>query len=78
MGQQGDGEPKENFGIVPPAAQESLPRQFGKYTLLRRLASGGMAEIFLALQRSAGGFEKLIVIKRILPSMKMKLNTQTA
>ncbi|MBK9259238.1 MAG: serine/threonine protein kinase [Polyangiaceae bacterium] len=69
MVQQADGEPKENFGIVPPAATENLPRQFGKYTLLRRLASGGMAEIFLALQRSAGGFEKLIVIKRILPSM---------
>jgi len=69
MVQQADGEPKDNFGIVPPAAQESLPRQFGKYTLLRRLAAGGMAEIFLALQRSAGGFEKLIVIKRILPSM---------
>jgi len=48
---------------------EALPRQFGKYTLLRRLASGGMAEIFLALQRSVAGFEKLVVIKRILPSM---------
>jgi len=69
MVQQADGEPKENFGIAPLAPQETLPRQFGKYTLLRRLASGGMAEIFLALQRSAGGFEKLIVIKRILPSM---------
>ncbi len=69
MAQQGDGEPKSNLGIAPPGPQESLPKQFGKYTLLRRLASGGMAEIFLALQRSAGGFEKLIVIKRILPSM---------
>jgi serine/threonine-protein kinase len=52
---------------VPPA--EPLPKQFGKYTLLRRLAAGGMAEIFLALHRSMAGFEKLIVIKRILPSM---------
>ena len=52
---------------APPA--EPLPRQFGKYTLLRRLAAGGMAEIFLALHRSVAGFEKLIVIKRILPSM---------
>lgn len=48
---------------------ELLPRQFGKYTLLRRLAAGGMAELFLALHRSVAGFEKLIVIKRILPSM---------
>jgi serine/threonine protein kinase len=49
--------------------EENLPRQFGKYTLLRKLAAGGMAEIFLALHRSVAGFEKLIVIKRILPSM---------
>jgi serine/threonine-protein kinase len=48
---------------------EPLPKQFGKYTLLRRLAAGGMAEIFLALHRSVAGFEKLVVIKRILPSM---------
>ncbi len=48
---------------------EALPRQFGKYTLLRKLAAGGMAELFLSLQRSVAGFEKLIVIKRILPSM---------
>src|SRR4051812_19770252 len=48
---------------------EVMPKQFGKYTLLRRLAAGGMAELFLALHRSVAGFEKLIVIKRILPSM---------
>ncbi len=52
-----------------PAAGEQLPRQFGKYTLMRRLAAGGMAELFLALHKSVAGFEKLIVIKRILPSM---------
>src|SRR5215218_871697 len=48
---------------------EALPRQFGKYTLLRPIASGGMAELFLALHRSVAEFEKLVVIKRILPSM---------
>jgi len=50
-------------------ASSGLPRRFGKYTLLRRLATGGMAELFLALQRSVAGFEKLVVIKRILPRM---------
>ena len=46
-----------------------LPCRFGKYTLLRKLATGGMAELFLAIQKSVAGFEKLIVIKRILPAM---------
>ncbi len=50
---------------------DGLPMRFGKYTLLRKLATGGMAELFLAIQRSVAGFEKLIVIKRILPQMNM-------
>jgi eukaryotic-like serine/threonine-protein kinase len=48
---------------------ELLPRQFGKYTLLRALATGGMAAVYLALQRSVAGFEKLVVIKRVLPAL---------
>ena len=54
---------------APKDGEEVLPRKFGKYTLLRRLATGGMAELFLALHRSVAGFEKLVVIKRILPEM---------
>ncbi len=50
-------------------ADDGLPRKFAKYTLLRKLATGGMAELFLALQKSVAGFEKLIVIKRVLPQM---------
>jgi serine/threonine protein kinase len=62
--------PLSDRPVPPPSsAEEALPRRFGKYTLLRRMATGGMAEIFLALQRSVAGFEKLIVIKRILPAM---------
>lgn len=43
----------------------TAPATFGKYTLLRKLAEGGMAEIYLALQTGMGGFGKLLVIKRI-------------
>ncbi len=50
-------------------ATNGMPQRFGKYTLLRKLAQGGMAELFLAIQRSVAGFEKLIVIKRILPAV---------
>ncbi len=53
----------------PKSGEEILPRPFGKYILLRKVASGGMAELFIALHKSVGGFEKLIVIKRILPQM---------
>ena len=41
----------------------------GKYEILRKLASGGMAEIYLARSRGTAGFEKLVVLKRILPSV---------
>jgi len=37
----------------------------GRYTLLRRLAVGGMAEIYLARQAAMAGFEKQVVIKRL-------------
>ena len=42
---------------------------FGRYVLLRKLAAGGMAEIFLAKQTGISGFERLVVIKRILPQL---------
>lgn len=43
--------------------------RLGRYELLGRLATGGMGEIFLALRGGAAGFEKLCVIKRILPHL---------
>jgi serine/threonine-protein kinase len=55
-------------GDATDTSMDGLPRRFGKYTLIRKLATGGMAELFLAIQKSVAGFEKLIVIKRILPS----------
>jgi serine/threonine-protein kinase len=45
------------------------PRPFGRYTLLAPLASGGMGEVFLARQEGAQGFEKWVVIKKILPQL---------
>ncbi|MDX2093474.1 MAG: serine/threonine-protein kinase [Kofleriaceae bacterium] len=38
----------------------------GKYKIVRRLSSGGMAEVFLAKQVGIGGFEKPVALKRIL------------
>ncbi|MBN8609836.1 MAG: protein kinase, partial [Deltaproteobacteria bacterium] len=41
----------------------------GPYRLVRRLATGGMAEIFLARQEGPDGFARELVVKRILPHL---------
>ncbi|MGA1796432.1 MAG: protein kinase domain-containing protein [bacterium] len=45
------------------------PIQFGKYLLMDRIATGGMAELYRAKMTGIQGFEKLIAIKRILPHL---------
>ena len=44
-----------------------LPRALGPYKLLKRLAVGGMAEVYVAKAKGLGGFEKLVAIKVIHP-----------
>jgi serine/threonine protein kinase/predicted ATPase len=39
--------------------------QFGKYTLIRKIGTGGMAEVFLAKTTVAQGLNKTLVIKKI-------------
>jgi serine/threonine protein kinase len=46
----------------------SLPQVFGRYLLVQRLSRGGMGEIFLA-KHGLAGFEKLAVIKKVLPNL---------
>ncbi len=43
--------------------------RFGRYELIERLAVGGMAELFLARSVRDAGFEKLCVVKRVLPHL---------
>ncbi len=45
----------------------SIQQPFGKYFLLEQIGSGGMSEIFKAKTFGSDGFEKTVVIKRILP-----------
>ncbi len=52
------------FGRQDP----SLPQVFGRYLLVQRLSRGGMGEIFLA-KHGLAGFEKLAVIKKVLPHL---------
>jgi serine/threonine protein kinase len=50
----------------PQKGAAFTPESFGKYFLVDKIAMGGMAEIFKAKSFGHGGFENLLVIKRIL------------
>jgi eukaryotic-like serine/threonine-protein kinase len=56
---------------VTEAAKRMQPAPFGKYLLLERIGTGGMAEIFRAKTFGAAGFEKEYAIKRILPNLSV-------
>ena len=43
-----------------------LNRRFGDYVLVQKIATGGMAEIFLARKCGPGAFEKIVTMKTIL------------
>src|SRR3990172_7804861 len=44
-------------------------QRFGSYFLLKKIATGGMAELYKAKKRGEKGFEKLLAIKMILPHL---------
>jgi len=48
---------------------DDLPKRIDRYEPLKKLATGGMAEIYLAKQSGLEGFEKVVVLKRILPHL---------
>jgi tRNA A-37 threonylcarbamoyl transferase component Bud32 len=48
-------------GLIAPGTQ------VGRYEVVHRIACGGMAEIYLARASGIYGFEKYVVLKRILP-----------
>jgi serine/threonine protein kinase len=57
--------------VVKPAGQRlrhiAPGDKLGKYDLIRQIAIGGMAELYLARTVGIEGFEKLVVVKRMLP-----------
>jgi phosphate/phosphite/phosphonate ABC transporter binding protein len=43
--------------------------QLGRFQLLERLARGGMAEVFLAMERGSGGLQRIVVVKVLHPHL---------
>src|SRR6266568_94092 len=56
------------MGAEPPGADIGPDGRFGKYHVLGKLAQGGMAEIYKVKTVGLAGFEKLQVLKKILPA----------
>ncbi|MBT3220945.1 MAG: serine/threonine protein kinase, partial [Proteobacteria bacterium] len=48
---------------------KSAVQSFGKYQILERIATGGMAEIYKARLEGIGGFQRTFAIKRILANL---------
>jgi serine/threonine protein kinase len=53
-------------GIPVPSTASAQRRRLGKYELCAKLGSGGQAEVYLALMRGQAGFNKLVVLKKLL------------
>jgi len=58
-----------NVGVEGSPSPLPGARPFGKYYLLDRIGSGGMAEVFLAVASGPEGFQRTLVIKRMLPHL---------
>jgi TonB family protein len=58
----------QRIPAIRPAAEPG-GQQFGQYTLLERIAVGGMAEVWKARMRGMEGFQKTVAIKKILPHL---------
>ena len=76
--------PGNHLRLVPDAQESTLPvelldssdlveeqgkEQVGEYVLEEMLGKGGMAEVFRARRRGVKGFERVVCLKRVLPSL---------
>ncbi len=63
----GSGAASDHPAVVPPEpATTAPPLRVGRYEVISHLATGGMAQIFLARQTGLGSFERHVVLKTIV------------
>jgi Protein kinase domain len=55
--------------LSPPEGPREDTADYGRYSLLESVATGGMAEVFRAKRKGVEGFEKIVAVKRILPHL---------
>lgn len=55
---------------LPDARTLSPGTRLGRYVVSHRVARGGMAELYLARATGAGGFQKTVALKLVLPHLK--------
>lgn len=55
--------------MSPMVQTDWVPERLGRYDVIGELATGGMAQILLAKPSEPGGFNNLVVLKRILPHL---------
>ncbi len=49
-----------------------MPERFGEYELIEKIATGGMAEIYLARTGGVEGFSRPVVVKKMLPQLAVR------
>src|SRR5258708_40061731 len=53
----------------PAAGAAEAPAMYGRFRLTGRIGVGGMAEVFRAVVKGPQGWERELVVKRILPHL---------
>src|SRR5690606_25808885 len=53
-------------------SSRTMVRTVGKCRILAELGHGGMANVYLAVQRGHGGFNKLVVLKALRPELAVE------
>jgi len=56
-------------GRLSHSRMDDAVRSLGRFQIIGRLATGGMAEVYLALSGELPGYRTLLVVKRILPHL---------